>query len=545
MVFHCVAVDVPECLGYDVIHDLVRELQLHTAIRDLRDRQEILHELRQPLRVVIDIRDHLCPAVVVERLVAVEQGVCIARNRGERRPKIVRDGAKQVRAQLLVFRKHGGLLALLCVVAALQREGTLAEDGEEDARGEGVEGCLRRAGHADHTVDLLAGADREVETARIRKLLGARAGAFSLRPDPVDDLRLTCTLRDAARRTAIRRVEVTLPATVRCVGAGERRGACRIRCIRLMSSCFVELHRRVDQDVALYEALDLRRGRAVDVRRCLGLLQLLVRVEEGLRAIGVAGGELGMGLQLRGEGAGEDGRAEHDGEGDRIVLSVGDERKPRLGQEIVKEKDAEDRSQQSAGVAARADGGQQHAEEIDRDDVRVGVVQAEEEEANDGGHRLDAEREDEIPQGGYCRCDRQHWPPCVADDVSVRDDVDLDGGRELGEAFGQGRLIPEVTALGTAAAEDDLRDAGDARVLGDLCRDVVAVGGDDFRAELRREADVGLEACLILAAHRRISRRLYVERGQRAPEGLRHLPRHADDTLVRRRGGEADEDVFF
>ncbi len=101
-----------------------------------------------------------------------------------------------------------------------------------------------------------------------------------------------------------------------------------------------------------------------------------------------------------------------------------------------------------------------------------------------------------------------------------------------------------MPAFRTAASEDDLRDAGDARVLGDLCRDVVAVGGDDFRAELRREADVRLEARLVLAAHRLVPRRLYIERGQCPTEGLRHLPCHADDALVRRRGGEADEDMF-
>ena len=102
-----------------------------------------------------------------------------------------------------------------------------------------------------------------------------------------------------------------------------------------------------------------------------------------------------------------------------------------------------------------------------------------------------------------------------------------------------------MPAFRAAAAEDDLRDAGDARVLGDLCRDVVAVGGDDFRAELRREADVRLEARLILAAQRLVPRRLYVKCGQCAPEGLRHLSCHADDALVRRRGGEADEDMFI
>ena len=317
------------------------------------------------------------------------------------------------------------------------------------------------------------------------------------------------------------------------------------RCTGGLSVRGIQLHRRIDQDIALYEALNLRRGRAVDVRRRFGLLQLLVRVEEGFRAIGIPRGQLGMGLQLRGEGAGEDGCAEHDGEGDRVVFSVGDEREPRLGQEIVEEKDTEDRRQQSAGVAVCADGGQQYAEEIDRDDVRVGVVQAEEEEANDGGRCLNDERENEIPQGGYRRCDRQHWPLCMADDLCIRDDVDLDGGRELGEAFSQGWLAPEVPAFRAAAAEDDLRDAGDARVLGDLCRDVVAVGGDDFRAELRREADVRLEARLILAAQRLVSRCLYVERGQCAPEGLCHLPCHADDALIRRRGGEADEDMFI
>ena len=143
MVFRRVAVDVPERLRHDVIHDLVGELQLHAAIRDLRDRQEILYELRQPLRVIVDIRDHLRPAVIIERLVAVEQGVCIARNRSERRSKIVRDGAKQVRPQLLVFREYSSLLALLSVVKALKREGALTEDREEDAGSEGVEGSLR------------------------------------------------------------------------------------------------------------------------------------------------------------------------------------------------------------------------------------------------------------------------------------------------------------------------------------------------------------------------------------------------------------------
>ena len=55
----------------------------------------------------------------------------------------MRDGAKQVRPQLLVLREYGGLLALLRVVKALKREGTLTEDGEEDAGSEGVERSLR------------------------------------------------------------------------------------------------------------------------------------------------------------------------------------------------------------------------------------------------------------------------------------------------------------------------------------------------------------------------------------------------------------------
>lgn len=50
------SVNMPECFRYDVIHDLIRKVQLYAAVYNFRNGKQVLNQPRQPLCIVINVR---------------------------------------------------------------------------------------------------------------------------------------------------------------------------------------------------------------------------------------------------------------------------------------------------------------------------------------------------------------------------------------------------------------------------------------------------------------------------------------------------------
>ena len=108
----------------DIVHELERSRQMHTAALELGDGKQVLDGGVEPLRVRANGQEHAAARLVVELggtgRALIEQHVGIARNAGKRRTQIVRNGAQQVGAQLLVFGEHRRLLAGLHGASAIE-----------------------------------------------------------------------------------------------------------------------------------------------------------------------------------------------------------------------------------------------------------------------------------------------------------------------------------------------------------------------------------------------------------------------------------------
>ena len=106
---------------------------MHAATLELGDGEQVLDGSVEPLRIRANGQEQAAARLGIEHGRAsralVEQHVGIARNTGERRAQIVRDGAQQVGAQLLVFGKHRRFFAGLHGAGAIERQLAFAHDG--------------------------------------------------------------------------------------------------------------------------------------------------------------------------------------------------------------------------------------------------------------------------------------------------------------------------------------------------------------------------------------------------------------------------------
>ena len=117
----------------DIVHELERGRQAHTATLELGDGEQILDGGVEPQRIRANGKEQAAARLGIEHRGAgralIEQDIGIARNTGERRTQIVRDGAQQVGAQLFVFGEHRRLLAGLHGAGAIECQLAFAHDG--------------------------------------------------------------------------------------------------------------------------------------------------------------------------------------------------------------------------------------------------------------------------------------------------------------------------------------------------------------------------------------------------------------------------------
>ena len=106
----------PDRTADDLLDDLVRFLDHDAFIAKARNGQDVLRQVQQPLRVLVDLLDHAVP-LVRERLVFLH-GRAQAHDGRQRRADIVRHAAQEIGAHAVPFR----LVAQLLLPLDLRRE---------------------------------------------------------------------------------------------------------------------------------------------------------------------------------------------------------------------------------------------------------------------------------------------------------------------------------------------------------------------------------------------------------------------------------------
>ena len=217
-------------------------------------------------------------------------------------------------------------------------------------------------------------------------------------------------------------------------------------------------------------------------------------------------------------------------------------REKGLREEEIEQRDAHKRGQHAAGVAPCEQRRQQHAEDVDGDDIRFGKAEPVKQHSHGRRRREDQQGDQDILRvrdqlmekrlrgGGLFR----------ADGV-VRDDMDIQIRGELRQLFRQRRFAPEMSSRVIASADHDLRHPGDAGKFRDLERNVVAVNGGDGRAALLRQPDVIFQPFFVRLLHSVRVRRFYVKGGKRTAERGSHPRGRPDDLRVGRGGGETGQ----
>jgi len=83
------AADVAQSLGNGLVHQLRHRPQLHRAVLNAGDREQIFHQTDEPLGVVVNVLVQLALFVRRDRLAVFQQHAGAARNRGQRRAQVV------------------------------------------------------------------------------------------------------------------------------------------------------------------------------------------------------------------------------------------------------------------------------------------------------------------------------------------------------------------------------------------------------------------------------------------------------------------------
>ena len=315
LMLHAPAVDVAQRLGDDLIHQLHGGVQVHAALLDARDRQQVFHQIDQPHGIVVDVRVELLLGGLVEVICAGQQVACVSRDGGQRRAQVVGDGAQQVGPQLLVLGQDGRGLLLPGVLFVLQRQRTLAQHGQQHAVFKGAQ-RLPMDRDAHHAVHVLVHADGQIQAPRSGEAVRGGAGVLVVLQHPAGHRALILARQALAAVVALTRVQ-----------AG-----------RTQLAALAE----VGHHVPVQELDDLIRQRGGDLLPIPCAVEQLVGVEEDLRAIGRLRRLPGVVLQSHRQRRCDVRRQEHDDKGHRIARVVGVQRVARLGEQVVEDHHAGD-----------------------------------------------------------------------------------------------------------------------------------------------------------------------------------------------------------
>ena len=329
-------------MGQRLLKNIVQQLRLAVqpdgAVLDAGDGQQILHQIDEPLGVIVHRRRQTAPLVGGEGLAPLHQDGRVAGNAGERRAQVVGDAAQQVRPQRLL---PGGLLHLLLFAhhrVFFQGETALVQDGEH----EGFFKAVRRAvlvHRKAHGGQRPAGAAHRQIQAPGLWLVGGGA------PRVV--------------------VVGQHPAGQRLLALGGEGGQVGPGLHRIGPGRAV---RQIKHHVTFQKLAQLVGGGVQNMAGVLRLLELLAGLQENLGAVGLAGALLRLLLDARRAGGAKQRHNEHHREGGHRVR-VGAQRIVGRGEKIVVNQHRHGGGQQAVAAPGGGHRDGQHAQNVHHDRV--------------------------------------------------------------------------------------------------------------------------------------------------------------------------------
>ena len=512
------AVDVPHRFIQYLVHQLRGGIQVHAAILNARNGEQILHQIDQPHGFIEDIRIELTAGGFINDLFTGEQYAGIAGDGGQGRAQIVGDGAQEVCAQLLIFGEDGSLLLFSGILFIFQRQRALAQHGQQHAVFKGIQ---RIASHGDthHAVHPLIDADGEIQALGIRVSIRSRSRVAVVLPRPfgngafpVGQQRLLHLL--PVHRKADRRSErIAIP--------------------------------HVDHHIPVQQLDELSREDGDDLLPVFSAVEQLVGIEQYAGAIGRLRRLPGVLLQADRQGAGHVGSEKHHGESEGIARVEGVQRKARLGENEIEHQHAQHGGDDAVDLVGGDDRRQQNAQNVDHDDVGVSKAEGVERHVDQRDRQQYCKALQGI-RGGKPGQPLSRPPGTVeAAGGAVRNDVNVHIRHDGDEPVRERRLAEDAGFAHGAATQHNLGHAGKPGEFRDLIGHIVPLHRFDGRAQFFGEAGIGVEAPAVFLLHGGKIRRLHIERRQTSVKGLRHACGGVDDLRVGGRGGQAHEDMLF
>ena len=468
-VVHCdrmlflLSADMLQRFSDDLFNQVGLHFQLHSALFDLCNCQQVFHQIGQPCGIVIDITAHLPNGIIVQLFQIRKQHTCVARDGSQRCAQIVRNGAQEIGTKLFLLSLQFCIFHLLRIAAVFQSHGAFAKDGEQHA----VLKCFQRfcSLNDDRTIN------------------------------PVLDL-----------NGILQRILATTYGYSRQYGCVTAQKLCN-----LGSDCLEDLIVRSS------------------------LLQHLVGFKQQICTVCCLCGLPCLSFQSVRHRADRQGRNEHNQESQRCAVCVHTKRESRISKEEIKYQDASNGRQHIAASSGSEHGYQQNCQQVYSYDVCFAESKPGRQKRQTACQGQDPQRNAPIPEG----CPKIHPPfdflrPVRRIRTGIRDDVDINMGCDLCQLFCQGGFAEESASGHSASAHNDLRHAGQPRILRDLIGNIVTKDRFNGCAQFLCQIHILMQTLLVCTGHSFIIGCADKQRCQTAFEGFCHSCSCANDPGIGR-----------
>ncbi|MNV97503.1 hypothetical protein D3C71_1926310 [compost metagenome] len=109
-----------QSLRNDILNQFTLKVQIKRSVFNPGNGQEILHQMDQPNRVIVNIGIQAPFLLLIQNLGIADENACIAGNTSQGSPQVMGNTAQQVCPQLLLLNLHGAFLLLLIQPCFLQ-----------------------------------------------------------------------------------------------------------------------------------------------------------------------------------------------------------------------------------------------------------------------------------------------------------------------------------------------------------------------------------------------------------------------------------------
>ncbi len=127
-----------------IVQHLCRRSQLHSPVLHTADGKQILDQIDQPDRIVINVGIELTACRFIKSLLRIHQHARVSGNGSQRRSQIMRNRTQKIGAQLLILRFHCRLFFIFDGADVFHRKLALADDRAHDAFRELIESGIAR-----------------------------------------------------------------------------------------------------------------------------------------------------------------------------------------------------------------------------------------------------------------------------------------------------------------------------------------------------------------------------------------------------------------